>query len=64
MGIIKIIGCPESVLVLHRRFWPLGLVSCLAHYGCIQGGYLHVPRPFIIKSHHTIRVWVLLKLIC
>jgi hypothetical protein len=25
------IGRPESVLVLHRRFLPLGRVLCLAH---------------------------------
>jgi hypothetical protein len=27
-GIMKTIGHPESVLVLRRRFWPLGRVSC------------------------------------
>jgi hypothetical protein len=27
----RIIGHSESVLVLHRHFWPLGHVSCLAH---------------------------------
>jgi hypothetical protein len=30
-GIIETIGHPEFVLVLHRHFWPLGRVSCLAH---------------------------------
>jgi hypothetical protein len=31
MGIIKIIGRAESVLVMRRRFWPLGRLSCLVH---------------------------------
>jgi hypothetical protein len=37
MAIIETIGRPESVLVLHRHFWPLDRVLCLAHLGCIQG---------------------------
>jgi hypothetical protein len=28
-GIVETIGCSEFVLVLRRRFWPLGHVSCL-----------------------------------
>jgi hypothetical protein len=32
--------------------------------GLHLGGYLQVPRPFIISSSCTIRVWVSLRLIC
>jgi hypothetical protein len=40
-GIIETIACPESILVLHYRFWSLCHVSCLAHQGCIYGILAH-----------------------
>jgi hypothetical protein len=60
----------------HRNNWTsricLGVVLLFLAFGsCIMssslglhpGGYLHVPRTFIISSLHTIIVWVLLRLI-
>jgi hypothetical protein len=38
VGVIKIIGHLESVLVLHRRFWRLGHVSYLGPLGLHPGG--------------------------
>jgi hypothetical protein len=35
--------------------WPLGRVSLLSPLGRVQGGS-HAPNPYIISSHHHIRV--------
>jgi hypothetical protein len=32
---------PRIYFCVARCFWPLGRVSCLAHYGCVQGLLAH-----------------------
>jgi hypothetical protein len=44
-GTIETIGHLESVLVLHRRFWPLGHVSCLGPLGMHLGGTCKILYP-------------------
>jgi hypothetical protein len=45
-------------------FLACGLCIMSSPPGLHLGGYLQVPRPFIISSGCTIRVWVSLRLIC
>ena len=44
-------------------FGPLDHVSCLGPLGA-RPGVLHDPRVFINSCHPSIRVWVLLRIIC
>jgi hypothetical protein len=75
----KLVPCLNSSRINrnHQNNWTsriyLGaMLPFLAFGPCIMssplglhpGGYLQVPRPFIISSGCTIRVWVSLRLIC